>query len=540
MQEFSDLSSGMETYEAALAKARAAYARADYADAEERFADLVRRNPDHPSGLMGLGHTAQARGDWAAAVDLFTQCIARFPDQPRSSWRLALAYSLRRLGRPDMALEALQPLRDSASRSQMDYVMFAGAYGELGNWTEAVAHWQHALGVNGELRPEWNASYADALTHLGRLEEAIRRLRETVLADSSSVHLVARYLYLLGQRSRSHSLIEEAFNLTNGDDRVEVRLACAALAARINDIERLQVMVDALLPRLEAVSQCERLFSMIPAAFDGWARTSRWLALEQKLNEIRDGEGDETTLAAVHVLRMRLKLGLRDHPAFLQLHATNPDRVELRRRRYAQLAAALTNRPFPNHDAEKVFGIGLPKTGTTSLHTALETLGYLSAHYLNEFTAEVLTPNDYFLFDAITDSPACLFFESNFHNFPDSRFIYTTRPLEGWVRSLDRHHERAMGTAALPSLRAIASGFSKTRYGSAPAMFSVPLLYRHASPQDARQHFETRLFDFFSGERRNRLLVLDIFSGDGWAELCGFLGRAVPQATFPRENVAQH
>ena len=39
---------------------------------------------------------------------------------------------------------------------------------------------------------------------------------------------------------------------------------------------------------------------------------------------------------------------------------------------------------------------------------------------------------------------------------------------------------------------------------------------------------------WFAG--RDDLLVLDLERGDGWQELCAFLGEAVPEAPFPHLN----
>lgn len=527
-----------ENFESAIATARAALECGDHADAAGRFAELARRYPKRPAGFLGLGQVAQARGDWQAAADTFTACIARFPQPNTADWRCSLAWSELQLGRPERALDALQPLLETGSMSRNQHALLASTFFELERWREAAAHWEHACAGGAEPpRAEWIMRYADTLVHLGRSGEAKIRLRASFIADPSSLFLVRRYLNLLGWQHDDRPMIDEAFDLLSADERADTRLACAALASRMNDIGRVQNFVDEALPRLALVSECARVFDLIPQAFEGWARTSRLIALEQRLDGVTDADSTQQAEQA-YVLRMRIKLALRDHPAFLRLQGTNPDRSEPRRRRYARLAEILVRRPFPDHNAEKIFGVGLPKTGTTSLHVALGELGFLSAHYTNDFTGEVLTFEDYFLFEALTDEPACLLFESSLQIFPASRFIYTTRPLDDWIASLNRHHQRFLGTSDLPSLLASATGPSKFRYGSARAAFAVPLLYRHASAREARAAFETRLFDFFSGERRSRLLVLDLFSGDGWPQLCAFLGRDIPQTPFPRENVA--
>ena len=44
-----------------------------------------------------------------------------------------------------------------------------------------------------------------------------------------------------------------------------------------------------------------------------------------------------------------------------------------------------------------------------------------------------------------------------------------------------------------------------------------------------RRHFESE---------PRRLLVFNVFSGDGWDELCDFLGCPVPSEAFPHKNMA--
>ena len=51
------------------------------------------------------------------------------------------------------------------------------------------------------------------------------------------------------------------------------------------------------------------------------------------------------------------------------------------------------------------------------------------------------------------------------------------------------------------------------------------------------KHHES-VSDYF--ERKGReLLVMDICAGDGWDELCSFLGVPVPDVAFPVENVGR-
>jgi len=84
----------------------------------------------------------------------------------------------------------------------------------------------------------------------------------------------------------------------------------------------------------------------------------------------------------------------------------------------------------------KIFGIGLPRTGTTSLHNALKSLGIKSKHFpfklYTSFDDKLL--GDYDLF---VDSPIQLIYKLLDDKFPESKFILTTRSLDSWLESME-------------------------------------------------------------------------------------------------------
>lgn len=94
---------------------------------------------------------------------------------------------------------------------------------------------------------------------------------------------------------------------------------------------------------------------------------------------------------------------------------------------------------MPTHKT-KVFGIGLSKTGTTSLARALEVLGYRTRDYLGvtRYTAGDLSSinlKEIDANDAFTDTPIPSFYKQLDKHYPNSKFILTTRDMEGWLRS---------------------------------------------------------------------------------------------------------
>jgi hypothetical protein len=181
--------------------------------------------------------------------------------------------------------------------------------------------------------------------------------------------------------------------------------------------------------------------------------------------------------------------------------------------------------------APKVFCIGLSKTATTSFTAATDLLGLFSAHYQHPLSFEMLDEEQALYFDACSDTPIAGVFERLYHQFPNARFVYTQRPMADWLASLRRHHQLHFGThdwAALGKLTA--------RALPQPALVEASLYFRHADAEAAWHAHDRRVRGFFADKPPGKLLVLDVFAGQGWPELCAFLDQPVPSARFPHEN----
>lgn len=180
----------------------------------------------------------------------------------------------------------------------------------------------------------------------------------------------------------------------------------------------------------------------------------------------------------------------------------------------------MSNRP-------KVFCVGFQKTGTTSLHAALTTLGYRTAAVIgDDLSADELAKSGAKLcveaakrFDAVEDMPWPIFFRELDAAYPDSKFVLTVRDADGWFGSIDGHFgDRESEMQAFVYGRdAAAPRGNRQRY--------VDVFNRHNAA--VRAHFADRPYD---------LLEMDLTAGDGWAELCGFLGDPVPHTPFPVKN----
>ncbi|MFY0608254.1 MAG: hypothetical protein JXR10_16165 [Cyclobacteriaceae bacterium] len=176
----------------------------------------------------------------------------------------------------------------------------------------------------------------------------------------------------------------------------------------------------------------------------------------------------------------------------------------------------------------KIFGIGLNKTGTTSLGQALEILGYKKhlksdLELLNawsqgslEVIQAAIDENEVF-----EDWPWPLTYEWVADKYPDAKFILTTRSSsERWFKSLCKHADK-----------------------TGPTQFRK-IVYGHEMPHEFMEHHITyynkhneNVRSFFKDNGlTDRLLELCWEHGDGWNQLCPFLNHKVPSRDFPTAN----
>lgn len=199
----------------------------------------------------------------------------------------------------------------------------------------------------------------------------------------------------------------------------------------------------------------------------------------------------------------------------------------------------LRNRPL-ERDAQpdsrlqgkKIFGIGLPKTGTTSLNSALQLLGFNSVHFPHDkTTVEELRRGQYRLSllahnDALTDVPIPAIFAQLDEAYPGSKFVLTVRGVEGWIESCRNAWFNKGDAVPKP-------GTMREYYRT--------LLYGCNAFHEGRFRWvyhthALTVADHFSGEKASQLLVLDISDPLAWQKLCGFLEVEIPSVPFPYLN----
>ena len=180
-------------------------------------------------------------------------------------------------------------------------------------------------------------------------------------------------------------------------------------------------------------------------------------------------------------------------------------------------------------ETRKIFGIGLNKTGTTTLGTCFRELEFrhLSARrdLLDAYSEGRLNVifDEIDKYDSFEDWPFPLMYRELFEHYGDTAwFILTTRfSPEVWLNSLKAH---SLSTPPTEHCRLIAYGYN----------------YPHGFEKEHITFYETHnagVKTFFEAHgASDKLLRVCWETGDGWPELCGFLGVKTLQKPFPHSN----
>ena len=181
---------------------------------------------------------------------------------------------------------------------------------------------------------------------------------------------------------------------------------------------------------------------------------------------------------------------------------------------------------------QKVFCIGLSKTGTSSLAKALEYMGFhvgrrqkIFKDHLPELDLiESIQSNKHDellkvipLFDAFVDNPWPLLYKALANEYPDAKFILTTREEGSWLQSVKAYFGNSR------------SDFRRLTFG-----YESPIGHEAAYLAAYRKHNQ-EVLAFFKQAPQN-LLILPLESNNKWKLLSEFLKVGAPNLDYPIEN----
>jgi len=163
------------------------------------------------------------------------------------------------------------------------------------------------------------------------------------------------------------------------------------------------------------------------------------------------------------------------------------------------------------------WGIGLARTGTTSLCEAFTILGYRRVVHNPRF-------EELRFADAGADNGVTIYYKYLDYKYPDSKFVFLERDVSQWLDSMkyiiDKHPVLSRTDEEPIKRRMIlyeSVTFDKEKFRQA----------YHRHHDDVMRYFR---------DRPNDLLVMNITAGEGWEKLCPFLQLPVPDVPFPNTN----
>jgi hypothetical protein len=161
----------------------------------------------------------------------------------------------------------------------------------------------------------------------------------------------------------------------------------------------------------------------------------------------------------------------------------------------------------------KIFGIGLTRTGTTSLTQALKILGYSAVHCPMSYK-EI---EDH---EASTDTAVAARFEFLDLLYPNSKFILTIRDLDSWIDS----------AASLKRSSNDPIWQLETRF----KLWNSFVFDREKFIEGYHKH-HSKVFHHFRN-RPNNFLILELKETEKFAKLCSFLSVPTPSDDYPHLN----
>jgi len=174
----------------------------------------------------------------------------------------------------------------------------------------------------------------------------------------------------------------------------------------------------------------------------------------------------------------------------------------------------------------KLFIIGLPRTGTTSISVALLDYGFKVAH-------TAYTKRTFELADVISDAPCFCDYPQLDKLFPNSKFVYLERALEGWIPSM-----RMLLNKMLPELT------PKTGYLNPVLKRCINTSFKLTTTTDplSEQHLSACYVDHQKNvltyfKERQDFLKIDISQSGSLTKLLQFLEISKENSTnFPHLN----
>lgn len=196
----------------------------------------------------------------------------------------------------------------------------------------------------------------------------------------------------------------------------------------------------------------------------------------------------------------------------------------------------------------KVVGAGFGRTGTMSLKTALEQLGFNKCYHMFEVSLNkghvalwrAIERGDAVDLEALfegyqasVDWPSCNYWKQQLEVFPEAKVILSRRDPERW-------YESVMNTIYPSTLAGLKSDDPEIK-ARVEMVFEVIWDGVFSGRMDDKDHvigvFEDHNQHVIDQVPADRLLVFE--ASQGWQPLCDFLEVPIPDAPYPKTNTTE-
>lgn len=506
-------------------------------EAEALYSAMEQGFPSHPAGWVGLAQAAMRHKNWHEALTRWDHVLTAFSGISNGFWLSGRAVVLFELGRRQEAVAIHAELVRDFPDDPAGYAGMAQLALRQRSWPEALARCDELLArfPDHAAADGWRTMRASPLLELGRAAEAegfLRRIVERAPGSENALLTLLRVCVHSGRPDVAWSALNAS--PLRGIETPALMERRLDLLIRLNRRDEARSIVEERLSRAERPDLLAGLLNFVPLLYERCERARIWRQLSERVHAARKGSAPHHRVS-LDVMEARLQLALRNRDGVVTAvrHLMPYPYLGEEGEALRRVSAALADPGYPDYQKLMIFGIGLSRTGTTTLAAALSLLGFHTLHWRNPLTCEVISDDDFLIFDAFTDTPVSTRFETLYLRFPNSKFIFTTRKFEDWQTSISGLWRRQLGMSGFDEIRA---ELKAPRYGTEYADINRTLYFDYAGYREAFDAHEQRVRQFFRDKPADRFLEFDIFGGDGWPKLCAFVGREAPAMPFPWEN----
>ena len=190
-----------------------------------------------------------------------------------------------------------------------------------------------------------------------------------------------------------------------------------------------------------------------------------------------------------------------------------------------------------------LIGAGYGRTGTLSLKSALETLGYSKCHHMIEVIRNPGEPEKWLQaidaktvnwasllkgYEATVDWPACHFYRELADYYPKAKVLLSIRDPLDWFESM------SATTLGVIRKRMQASNAGQPKNLGTELVVNAAFDGEIDDAEHAIRMFNQHTKEVVDTIDPDRLLIYNV--REGWEPLCQFLDKPVPDAAFPRVN----